>query len=106
MNIPLTPQLAMLTPMTSLVIFIVLLMMFGAKKLPELAKGLGQAIREFTKARNEIHDEILRDPPPQPARQIETPPVQTTTASQPAGTQPAPASQTVSQSSTVPHEHV
>ena len=86
MNIPFTPFLAMLTPTTSLVLFIILLMMFGAKKLPELAKGLGQAIREFSKAKNEIHEEILRETPPAPAR-IETP-VQTAAAPQPAGTQP------------------
>jgi sec-independent protein translocase protein TatA len=87
MNIPLPPVLAMLTPTTSLVVFIILLMMFGAKKLPELAKGLGQAIREFSKAKNEIHDEILRDPPAPPVRQIDTP-VQTAAVPTPAGTQP------------------
>ena len=84
----------MLTPTTSLVLFIILLMMFGAKKLPELAKGLGQAIREFSKAKNEIHEEILREPvaPSAPPRQIETP-VQTAAAPQPAGTQPTSAPQ-------------
>ena len=101
MNIPFTPVFAVLTPTTSLVIFIILLMMFGAKKLPELAKGLGQAIREFTKARNEIHDEILREPPPQPPRQLDAPPAAAPGA-QTAGTQPTPASQTVSQASTAP----
>ena len=85
----------MLTPTTSLVVFIILLMMFGAKKLPELAKGLGQAIREFSKAKNEIHDEILREPPPAPPKQIETP-VQTATVSQPAGVQPTSAQQPAS----------
>ena len=35
-----------------LILFIVLLL-FGAKRLPELAKGLGQSIREFKKASNE-----------------------------------------------------
>ena len=29
-------------------------LLFGAKKLPELAKGMGQAMREFSKAKNEI----------------------------------------------------
>ena len=79
----------MLTPTTSLVVFIILLMMFGAKKLPELAKGLGQAIREFSKAKNDITDEIMRESvtPPVPAKQIETP-VQTAAIPQPVGTQP------------------
>jgi sec-independent protein translocase protein TatA len=35
-----------------LILFIVLLL-FGAKRLPELAKGLGQSIKEFKKASNE-----------------------------------------------------
>jgi TatA/E family protein of Tat protein translocase len=70
----------------SLFILFVLLLLFGAKKLPELAKGLGQAIREFSKAKNEIHDEIMREQPVAPPR-IETP-VQTASVSQPAGTQP------------------
>ena len=40
-----------------LVLFIVLLV-FGAKRVPELARGLGQGMREFKKATNEIQDEI------------------------------------------------
>lgn len=68
-------------------ILFVLLLLFGAKKLPELAKGLGQAIREFSKAKNDIQDEIMREQPVAPPRQIETP-VQTAAAPQPAGTQP------------------
>ncbi|HEX5177224.1 MAG TPA: twin-arginine translocase TatA/TatE family subunit, partial [Chthoniobacteraceae bacterium] len=30
-----------------LVLFLIILLLFGAKKLPELARGLGQAVREF-----------------------------------------------------------
>ena len=33
-----------------LVIFIILLILFGGKKLPELGKGLGDSIREFKKS--------------------------------------------------------
>jgi sec-independent protein translocase protein TatA len=36
----------------------VVLILFGARKLPELAKGLGQGIKEFKKASNEIQSEI------------------------------------------------
>lgn len=70
-------------------ILFVLLLLFGAKKLPELAKGLGQAIREFSKAKSDISEEIMRESvtPPVPAKQIETP-VQTAAIPQPAGTQP------------------
>ncbi len=41
-----------------LVIMFIILLLFGAKKLPELARGLGQGMREFKKATTEIHDEL------------------------------------------------
>ena len=88
MNIPLTPFLANMTPTTMIFVFFILLMMFGAKKLPDLAKGLGQAIREFSKAKNDVHDEIMREANSQP--RIETP-TQTAAVPPPAGTQPAAA---------------
>lgn len=84
-----TATLAMFTPGNTMIILVILLLMFGAKKLPELARGLGQAMKEFSKAKNDIHDEILRDPAPTsqvayqpPPQQIEQP-IQT---QQPAGT--------------------
>ncbi len=39
-------------------IFIIALLFLGPKKLPELAKGLGQAVREFQKARDEMMNEM------------------------------------------------
>ena len=39
-------------------ILAVVLILFGAKKLPELARGLGQGIKEFKKATNEVSNEI------------------------------------------------
>ncbi len=39
-------------------ILAVVLILFGAKKLPDLAKGLGQGIREFKKATSEVTQEI------------------------------------------------
>jgi sec-independent protein translocase protein TatA len=39
-------------------ILAVVLILFGAKKLPELAKGLGQGIKEFKKATTEVSNEI------------------------------------------------
>ncbi len=39
-----------------LLIFLVVMLLFGAKKLPELARGLGQAMREFRKAAKEVED--------------------------------------------------
>ena len=41
-----------------LVILFIVLLLFGAKRLPELARGLGQGMREFKRATNEIQDEI------------------------------------------------
>ena len=35
-----------------------ILLLFGAKKIPELAKGLGKGIREFKDATKEVKDEI------------------------------------------------
>ncbi len=40
------------------VIIFAILLLFGAKKIPELAKGLGKGIREFKDATKEIKDEI------------------------------------------------
>lgn len=41
-----------------LLIVLLFLLLFGAKKIPELARGLGRGIREFKDATNEIKDEI------------------------------------------------
>src|SRR6266576_1669826 len=41
-----------------IVILLIILVLFGAKKLPELAKGMGQAVREFQKAKDEFNDEL------------------------------------------------
>jgi sec-independent protein translocase protein TatA len=49
-------------------ILAVVLILFGAKKLPELAKGLGQGIKEFKKATREVSDELnsaMQDTPAQ-----------------------------------------
>ena len=42
------------------IIVLAILLLFGAKKLPELAKGLGKGIREFKKASSEITYEMDR----------------------------------------------
>ena len=43
-----------------IIILLVVIVLFGAKKLPELARGLGQSVREFTKAKDEIQRDITR----------------------------------------------
>jgi sec-independent protein translocase protein TatA len=51
-------------------VLVVILILFGAKKIPEFAKGLGKGINEFKKASREVTDEIERavdEPPPAPS---------------------------------------
>jgi len=49
-----------LGPSELIIILGIVLLLFGAKKLPELARGLGRGVREFQKAKNEIEDEITK----------------------------------------------
>ena len=41
-----------------IVILIIILVLFGSKKLPELAKSIGKSIDEFKKARSAVKNEI------------------------------------------------
>jgi sec-independent protein translocase protein TatA len=69
-------------------ILAVALILFGAKKLPELAKGLGQGIREFKKATREVTDEVhnaMEETPPAPQPQRRLP----ADSTQPSADQPA-----------------
>ncbi|MCE5249661.1 twin-arginine translocase TatA/TatE family subunit [bacterium] len=45
-------------PSELILIFMVILLLFGAKRIPEIARGLGKGINEFKKAAHEITDEI------------------------------------------------
>lgn len=59
------------------VILIVAAVFFGAKKLPELARGLGQGIREFKKVSSDVTDDLERavyaEPPPPPQKAAKSP---------------------------------
>ena len=44
----------------TIAILAVVLVLFGAKKLPELARGMGEGIREFKKASREVNTEMQR----------------------------------------------
>ncbi|HSI91739.1 MAG TPA: twin-arginine translocase TatA/TatE family subunit, partial [Adhaeribacter sp.] len=49
-----------------ILIFLVVIMLFGAKKIPELARGMGRGIREFKDATKEIKtemDKAIKDEP-------------------------------------------
>lgn len=56
-----------------ILIMTVILLVFGAKRIPEIARGLGQGIREFKKATSEIsrefklEDDLTRRTRPEPA---------------------------------------
>ncbi len=41
-----------------LIILFVFLILFGAKKIPDLAQGIGKGMREFKKALNDVEDDI------------------------------------------------
>ena len=46
-----------------LLIFVIAILFLGPKKIPELAKGLGQAVREFQKARDDMMSELNKPHP-------------------------------------------
>jgi sec-independent protein translocase protein TatA len=50
-----------------LIILLIVFVLFGAKKLPDLARSLGQSMNEFRKARQDL-DEQLHNPGPQPTQ--------------------------------------
>ena len=56
-----------------IIILALALMFFGAKRLPELAKGLGQAVSEFNKAKDDVHRQITTaaEPTVQPPQGIQ-----------------------------------
>ena len=63
-----------------LFIFLGILLLFGAKRIPEIARGLGKGIREFKNATSEISRELTVDerrhriqPPAQPLASYSTP---------------------------------
>lgn len=75
--------LAMLSDWHIIVLALLVVLLFGGKKLPEVARGLGEAMREFRKASRDLHDE------PQPtANKPATPP-----AAQPTVAAPQPPSE-------------
>ncbi len=44
-----------------IIIFLVILLLFGAKRLPDLARGLGKGISEYLKPAKEVSQEIQND---------------------------------------------
>ena len=56
-----------------IIIFLVILLLFGAKRLPDLARGLGKGISEFRKAAREVSDELQNDELDKPKNEEDTP---------------------------------
>jgi sec-independent protein translocase protein TatA len=46
-----------------MIILLIVFLLFGAKKLPELARGMGKAVKEFSAARDEIEKELSQPGP-------------------------------------------
>ncbi|MGD0651302.1 MAG: twin-arginine translocase TatA/TatE family subunit [Verrucomicrobiia bacterium] len=57
-------QLAVLSEWHIILALIIVFLLFGGKKLPELARGIGEAMKEFKKASRDIQD----DTPPAPSK--------------------------------------
>jgi sec-independent protein translocase protein TatA len=47
-----------------IIIFLIVLLLFGAKKLPELARGIGKSMGEFKKAREDFEKDVQVKPAP------------------------------------------
>ena len=47
-----------LGPWEILLVILAIILIFGGKKIPELARGLGQGLKEFKKAKQEIKDDV------------------------------------------------
>lgn len=63
------PVLAVITEWHIFLVLIIVFLLFGGKKLPELARGIGEAMKEFKKASRDIQDEPPRTtPPPTPIK--------------------------------------
>ena len=60
-------------PLELVLIFLAILLLFGAKRIPEIARGLGKGIREFKDATTDIKRELTIDDTPPPSRGIEAP---------------------------------
>lgn len=68
-----------------LIIFLVVLLLFGARRIPEIAGSMGKGIREFKKSISEAGEAVnqLPDERNAPPRSIDAPPQSTTTSGEP-----------------------
>ena len=68
------PVLAVISEWHIFLVLIVVFLLFGGRKLPELARGIGEAMREFKKASRDIQDDPPRTAlPPAPIKPERSP---------------------------------
>ena len=77
-------------PFEIILILLVILLLFGAKRIPEIARGLGKGIREFKDATNDIKRELETSDPPPPRQIPQAPTPVQAQPSQPVATEVAP----------------
>jgi sec-independent protein translocase protein TatA len=73
-----------------IIILLIVLVLFGAKKLPELARGMGQAVKEFQKAKDEISDELNKAQAEPKVQQAQSTVPRVDSPTPPAAVQPDP----------------
>jgi sec-independent protein translocase protein TatA len=82
MSFPITAFIQGIGGPELLIILVIILLLFGAKKLPELARGLGKSMKEFKKATQEVQEDFQeamdaadldKKQPPSPARDAAAP---------------------------------
>jgi sec-independent protein translocase protein TatA len=71
---PLIASLLNLAGPDLIVILLIVLLLFGSKKLPELARGIGRAVKEFGAARDEIEKGLTQSGP---SEAVQTKPIDT-----------------------------
>lgn len=60
-------------PMHWLIILVVVLILFGGRKIPELMRGLGEGVRGFKEGMSGSHSQNTATPPPAPSAPAEKP---------------------------------
>jgi sec-independent protein translocase protein TatA len=71
-----------LSPQELFIVFLIILLLFGGKKIPEIARALGKAMREFRQGVDDIKEDISRsaEEPSEPAAPAEVPAAPATAA--------------------------
>jgi sec-independent protein translocase protein TatA len=83
-----------------IIIFVIALIIFGPRRLPDLGKSLGRSIAEFKRASNELRNTLEEEIRVDDQRQAQT----AATTPAPAATESAPAPSADGETTAVPHE--